>query len=210
MPSLSELLCCFQSKKKIESDFDPRFGSPSITSPMGGFIDPRTKHTRTISAPIPAPPSKLPPYELRPQKGVEGLENAAGTKLVPVVAQSQPNSPKSFSSVSEASTMPVHEAFIPNNRHTMRTASVSVSASSPQSSPPSSPPLPTPDSTGSRPSRSPPAAFTRDNDGKAGLDYTMSMHHRMNAVKIITAQDIKRDSDSPASAQSVEQWPGKY
>ncbi|KAI9746480.1 MAG: hypothetical protein M1818_000193 [Claussenomyces sp. TS43310] len=193
--------------KNIESSYDPRFGAPEISAPnRGAYTNPHYHTQSTIAAPSHSTRTPEHLERSRARDGEHKLYKASPTFSHSTEAtrsshtQSQLNSPYTPTSISSDMSMPVHEAFIPSDRHGIRT----TFTSSPSSSPPSSPPLPSASSTNGRNSLMPSKCKTYP----LGLQYTMSRHQEVQPPQPYIIPTSSTVQEKPSPVESIEQWPG--
>jgi len=206
------LACCWNGSKSIESDYDPRFGAPNITAPnSGAYSNPQYNFPSTApnskSPRVPENLTKSHLSDLKSERSKVSPTFSHGTTMVSSpVNRSQPASPFTPNSANTNMSVPVHEAFIPGERHTVQTISIPSPANSPPASPPASPPLPTPTSTRGGGSLLPKHAERYSQN--PGLQDTMSRHQQVIPSKIRIPIEKRVQVAEPSPVESIELWPG--
>lgn len=224
------VFCCFRSAKTIESNYDPRFGAPDISSPNeGAFNSPHLSPGAVVS--IPVPQQQPPKYEPGQFDDLEKSDTRSPTSR-PLSYESQVSKTSSKSHPSPqlnkfllnrtfplSSPMPVHAAYIPDCRESvsnMTTGSVSSYTVTPTTAR-------TPMTGGSlstwptlSPGSPPVSAKTGAPGprGGLGLEHTMASAQPRSRPLIqldpAPKRGAKRLDMSPESTRSLEEWPGRY
>jgi len=210
--------CCFGQDRTIESDLDPRFGAPNISSPNeGAFHSPQFSSGPVIKALV--SPQLPPKYTCGQVNDLANIDKKS-PPLRPLSHETQLSNPSSGGQPSPelnkvplhaTSPMPVHQAYISDCSESVGNLT-SGSASSYTM---------TPTTGGSAqiwPKFSPtslyPQAKRSNPSPQVGLGECMSseQQHSRPLVRLepVPKQAGKLADRSPESAQSIEQWPGSW